>query len=633
MLTFSAARAAMWILVVLLIAATGFVSYDAAIAADLTIVPDAKNSSSAGTLKIKPDRHDFGQVIVPLTTAPETIKVSNNSKSASIEFTSIVAAPPFSIQTDGCSGTPLAAGSLCNVEVVFHPTVTGKITKKKGLTFTDSAKKSPQHVELSGEGIVGATPTAPATATPTKTASPTPTVTGTPTISATPTLTVTRTPTQSPTGTPTKACNGTCTPTATASGTPTISPTSQFTPTPTVTTTPTATATATCTPNSEPTPFVAGLVLIAGGQASNGTPLNTAEVFNPATNIFTLTTAPALGGSNMNDGRYSHAAAPLHSTGGDILLSGGFDSMGVAKSTETYSGITHQFTLGADMLDSRQGHTATSLARFQVLIAGGQDAGGTVLNSAEVVFGTAPGLMNTPRVDAAAAVEKAAVGVSRSDTCPGPVIITGGSDGLSALQSAELFDPNSFSFTLTDAASLGGTQMNAARVFHTATLLTNPGNLLVLVAGGEGVAGAAQTSAEIFTVATNKFTLTTALGGTDMTVARAKQTATALGPTTVLIAGGIDSSGIALASAETFDLSTNSFTAVGSMHSARFNHAAALLSNGKVLITGGEDGSGNTLNTAEIFDPVTNKFTLTTDASLGGNNMNVARKLHTATAY
>ncbi|HZC47414.1 MAG TPA: kelch repeat-containing protein [Candidatus Acidoferrum sp.] len=69
------------------------------------------------------------------------------------------------------------------------------------------------------------------------------------------------------------------------------------------------------------------------------------------------------------------------------------------------------------------------------------------------------------------------------------------------------------------------------------------------------------------------------------------------------------------------------------MHSARFNHAAALFPNGKVLITGGDNGTGTALNTAEIFDPVTNVFTLTTDASLGGNNMNVARKLHTATAY
>jgi hypothetical protein len=588
-LTFSSSRPSLWVLVALVGAAAGLVAYDVAVAADPAATePSAKNLVLAGTLTVKPLIHNFGKVIVPLNSAPLNVTAINNSRSASIDFASIVASSPFQIQSDGCSGSPLAVGKSCKVSVVFHPTATGKVDNKHGLTFTDSARNSPQHVELLGQGIVGATPTATATATA-ATATPTPT------------------PSPSPTG---------------------------VTPTPTVSGTPTVTATSTCTPQSEPTPFVAGLVLIAGGQASNGTPLNTAEVFNPATNSFTLTTAPALGGSNMNDGRYSHAAAPLHSTGGDILLSGGFDSTGVAKSTETFSGITKQFTLGADMLDSRQGHTATSLARFQVLIAGGQDAGGTVLNSAEVFFG-ATGLapMNTPRVDAAAAVEKAAVGVSRSDTCPGRVIVTGGSDGLSALQSAELFDPNSLSFTLTDAASLGGTQMNAARVFHTATLLTDSGNLLVLVAGGEGVAGAAQASAEIFTVATNKFTLTTALGGTDMTVARAKQTATALGPTTVLIAGGIDSSGIALASAETFALSTNSFTSVGSMHSARFDHAAALLSNGKVLITGGEDGSGNTLNTAEIFDPVTNKFTLTTDASLGGNNMNVARKLHTATAY
>jgi hypothetical protein len=69
------------------------------------------------------------------------------------------------------------------------------------------------------------------------------------------------------------------------------------------------------------------------------------------------------------------------------------------------------------------------------------------------------------------------------------------------------------------------------------------------------------------------------------------------------------------------------------MHSARFDHTAVNLPNGKVLIAGGEDGSGSTLATAEIFDPVNNTFTLTTDPSLGGNNMNVARKLHTATAY
>jgi hypothetical protein len=583
MFTYSSARSMVWVLVALLSAAAGLVAYDVAVAADLATGPDAKNSDSAGTLKIKPDKRDFGKVIVSLMSAPKTITVTNNSKSASIEFTSIVATPPFSIQSDQCSGFPLASGNSCKVDVWFHPTTTGKVKDKKALTFTDSAKKSPQHVELSGQGIVGATPTA----------------------TATPTVTQTFTPT----ATPTKACYGTCTPTAT--------------PTATVSRTHTPSASPTCTPRPSATPDIAHLVLVAGGQTSDGTPLNSAEVFNPATNIFTLTTDP------MSVARYGQAAAATNLGGGaTVLVTGGVDPTGVAQSTETFTGST--FVTGPNMTDPREGHTATAFNddSTNVLIAGGRNADGTVLNTAEV-SGTGTSPMNTPRVNAATVV----LAEPFSNTCPANAVITGGSDGVTPLQTAELFNPGTHTFTLTDDASLGGSQMNAARAFHTATLLHNSGAIRFLVAGGEGVAGVAQASAEIFDVGTKKFTLTTALGGTDMTVARQKHTATAIGQTTVLIAGGVDSSSNALSTAEVFDLSTNTFTAVGSMHSARFNHAAALLPSGKVLITGGEDGSGNTLNTAEIFDPVMNKFTLTTDASLGGNNMNVARKLHTATAY
>jgi len=595
--------------------ATGLLAHDVASAADLATSPDAKKSDSTGTLKIKPDKHDFGKVIVPLTSAPETITVTNNSKSASVEFASIVAAAPFSIQSDGCSGSPLAAGAMCQIAVVFSPTTTGKVKDKKGLMFTDSAKKSPQHVELSGEGVIGPTPTA--TATPTSTLTPTPTLT--------PTVTVTQTPTPSPSPTPTLTTAATpsisATPTFTA--TVTMTPTSQFTPTPTVTRT--STPSPTCTIRASATPSIAHLVLITGGQASNGTPLSSAEIFDPVTNIFTLTSVA------MHDARYSQAAAAVNISGeAAVVVTGGVDPTGVAQSTETFTGVT--FATGPSMTDSREGHTATAFQddSTNVLIAGGQDSDGTVLNTAEISNGSstsATSPMNAARVNFATVL----LAVPLSSTCPADAVVTGGSNGTAPLQTAELFNPASKTFTLTDDASLGGSQMNAARAFHTATLLPNSGEFLV--AGGEGGAGVSLASAEIFNAATNKFTLTTTLGGTDMTVARQKHTATAFGGTMVLIAGGLDSSGNALASAEVFDLSTDSFTAVGSMHSARFNHAASILPSGKVLITGGEDGSGNTLNTAEIFDPVMNTFTLTTDASLGGNNMNVARKLHTASAY
>jgi hypothetical protein len=173
MLTFSYLRPSVLVLTALLIAMGPF-TYGVAVAADLGSARDTRNSDSAGTLKIKPEKHDFDKVIVSLPSSPLTVTITNNSKSASIEFATIVAAPPFSIQTDGCSGSPLTAGASCKVAVLFHPSTTGKVKDKKALTFTDSARKSPQHVELSGRGILGATPTATATATATATPTATP---------------------------------------------------------------------------------------------------------------------------------------------------------------------------------------------------------------------------------------------------------------------------------------------------------------------------------------------------------------------------------------------------------------------------------------------------------------------------
>ncbi len=555
-------------------------AYNAAVAANPVNAQSDAMDHRAGELDVKPIQHDFGQVTEFAHSAPLTVTATNKSRSASISFTRIASVSPFMIQSDGCSGTPLEAGQSCLVTVVFDPDRTGKAKHNTAVIFADSAKNSPQHVELEGFGI-------PPSPTPTATATPTPSTSPTPTGSMTPTVT----------------------------------------------------ATATCTPQEEPTPYAAGLVLIAGGQGSDGKPLNSAEIFNWKTNTFTLTTAPALGGNNMNDARYMHAAAAASDNPNPpstVLLSGGVDATGATDTTETFSRSTNQFTAGS-MSVARQGHTETELVGVHhthiFLIAGGKDASGNVLKSAEV---SPPAMMNVARVNAAAS-EEMDYDAFKRDTCtPANAVITGGFDGMNVLQSAEVFNSSLGTFTLTDDPALGGGQMNAPRMFHSATFLGGG----VLVAGGEGADGVAQATAEIFALSTNKFTLTTDLGGSNMTVARAMHTATTNGNpiqgrsfSVLLIAGGIDSTGKALASAEVFNENTFTFTAVGSMHSARFGHAAAALPNGKILITGGEDGSGNTLNTAEIYDPATETFTLTTDPSLGGSTMNVARKLHTANAY
>ena len=47
------------------------------------------------------------------------------------------------------------------------------------------------------------------------------------------------------------------------------------------------------------------------------------------------------------------------------------------------------------------------------------------------------------------------------------------------------------------------------------------------------------------------------------------------------------------------------WTATGSMNTARFLFTATQLTNGKILVTGGQDASGNATASAELYDPST----------------------------
>jgi WD40 repeat protein len=66
------------------------------------------------------------------------------------------------------------------------------------------------------------------------------------------------------------------------------------------------------------------------------------------------------------------------------------------------------------------------------------------------------------------------------------------------------------------------------------------------------------------------------------------------------------------------------FSATGSLKTARSNPAVTLLQNGQVLVTGGQSSTGSILASAELYDPNTGVFTLTTGP------MNAARWVHTA---
>lgn len=144
----------------------------------------------------------------------------------------------------------------------------------------------------------------------------------------------------------------------------------------------------------------------------------------------------------------------------------------------------------------------------------------------------------------------------------------------------------------------------------------------VLVAGGRNFAFTdSLESAELYDPISETFSMTGS-----MTDGRWSHTATKLANGKVLVAGGYTdpttgaNAQPVLAGAELFDPATGTWTPTGSMTTPRALHVAQLLPNGKVLVAGGRTCNGPpptacnftfTTNTAEIYDPATGTWTPT----------------------
>jgi hypothetical protein len=87
-----------------------------------------------------------------------------------------------------------------------------------------------------------------------------------------------------------------------------------------------------------------------------------------------------------------------------------------------------------------------------------------------------------------------------------------------------------------------------------------------------------------------------------MASARHAAAATLLGNGKVLVAGGGDDNSFT-ASAELYDPVSDTWSAAASMTAVRAGATATLLANGQVLVMGGHN-SGGYLSSAELYDPV-----------------------------
>jgi Galactose oxidase, central domain/Kelch motif len=141
--------------------------------------------------------------------------------------------------------------------------------------------------------------------------------------------------------------------------------------------------------------------------------------------------------------------------------------------------------------------------------------------------------------------------------------------------------------------------MTAARATHTATLLPDG---KVLLAGGMQTNDLILASAELYDPSTGRFT-----PAGDMRATRGGHAAVALRDRRVLLVGGFDGSR-GVSSAELYDPESNTFTATGGMSKGRASLAATLLDDGTVLVSGGNENRRDVLASAEVYDPRAGRF-------------------------
>lgn len=231
-----------------------------------------------------------------------------------------------------------------------------------------------------------------------------------------------------------------------------------------------------------------GKALFAGGADALSYYMN-ADVFNPSGGSWTQTPA-------MTHAHAYGAAASLNN--GDVLVIGGYDGSDsfVTGAVDIYSYAGGTWSAGAPLPGPRYAFTATTMRDGRVLVAGGDDGSltpGSSLSSAEIYTPgsgwTAAESMKKVRFDQAA--------ILLND---GRVLVAGGVDASgAALNSAEIYDPTTGHWTLT------GT-MPAARAGFTLTAL--PDGKVIAVGGYATSPNQALANTDLFDPTTGGWTAT-----------------------------------------------------------------------------------------------------------------------------
>ncbi|GEM_PF-3428887 len=289
--------------------------------------------------------------------------------------------------------------------------------------------------------------------------------------------------------------------------------------------------------------------------------------------VYAVVAVPAMASSlelNLRMKFYRNGAQATTLLDGTVLITGGYSG----RTAEIWNGNTRTFTAVGRMAYYRQRHTATLLDDGTVLIVGGA--------------GTYPAEIYDPNLQTFSTISYPFVSVgpfaSATKLNNGKVLIAGGD---ASTNKAQIYDPGPKTFTAT------ANDMIFSHSGHSATLLCDG---TVLIAGGSycpncsGSTGSP--NAEIYDPNTNSFSPMNPLDpyAPVMTASRVLHTATRISCSQVLLFGGENgASGSPFASGELYDVNAHTFSHISELDppayylQPAFDHAAFLLDDGDVL--------------------------------------------------
>ena len=316
-----------------------------------------------------------------------------------------------------------------------------------------------------------------------------------------------------------------------------------------------------------------GRVLIAGGDTALDTDTAAVEIFDPATNTFTLT-------GSLNTARHQHSATLLPD--GRVLIIAGY-ATGWLSSAEIYDPTTGQWSLTQPLFAHGVAHTATLLKDGRVLVMGGSTQGGYSAPDDRVeIFDP-----QTNRWQKAARHENTDSSHTATRLADGRVLIAGG------LADPSVYDP------VSDAWRAAG-KLTSERCFAQSTLL--PDGRILLIGGHLCHEDTPLNSVEIYDPVGNTWQAAAPLAAP-----RYLHTALALPEGRVLAVGGWKTTNgyeaALLDMAEVYDPQSGTWRTLAPLNIGRVMHTTTLLPDGRILVTGGQTSRGVFLNSVEILKP------------------------------